>query len=757
MSLSQKIRQSKLLRAATLASALTCSTLNSSCSSNNPTDPIVTPPEQYTLEDHVQQLPTNNITQYNPTTGQITFESQQDIQNLHTGDIIIAGVSSNTPSGLLRKIDNIQGTILQTSRATLNDAIEEGNLTLENTRLTPTNKSLTTKEGFDFNIPFVDFVLYDADNNLTTTDDQITLTGNLSFNANITDFNLVVSPEGLEEFTFNTNTTESLSLNLNSETSITLSRSYQLYPDIYCTPIPIGPFIIVPVVEINANLDGEVSISNAHASQTANLDVGINYSNSTWTPSANFTNEFSYELPTLTEDATLSVSVGPEVKLLVYDLAGVSSEVLGNLRLEVNNLETPWWKLYGGLEASIAANLEFFGWPIAEYSTGVVSLEELLAQADIPVNQPPGTPLFPTPTNNATNIELNTYLAWACFDPEEDPLTFDIYFGTQENPTELIADDISLGYLELQNLEYLTNYYWKVIANDGEFQTPGPIWHFTTLEEPQQSADKIVFSSNKTGDYDLYLANLDGTNVTALLVSPTSDESTPTSSPDGQKIAFFSDMTNPQQGIYTINIDGTNLEFLTSGNYPTWSPDGQKIAFIDYQPTIEGDIYTINPDGTDRRLINNQPTTKTLMPITWLGNEQIVYSYTPNPNAPSSLYKILVTTNSTPEILVSNSRTNNYPCGSLDGSQVVFRSYQSGNFDLYTVNADGTNLNRVNTTTSTNHDPYWTTDVSGIVFTRATNAYTSDICYINSDGTEERVIIDESLSDREPAIVPGNK
>ncbi|MEK6321468.1 MAG: hypothetical protein AABN33_07275 [Acidobacteriota bacterium] len=56
----------------------------------------------------------------------------------------------------------------------------------------------------------------------------------------------------------------------------------------------------------------------------------------------------------------------------------------------------------------------------------------------------------------------------------------------------------------------------------------------------------------------------------------------PTWSPDGKRIAFFSDRSGKWE-IWTLNSDGSGLQQLTftSGtvNHPVWSPDGTRLAY----------------------------------------------------------------------------------------------------------------------------------------------------------------------------------
>gem|GEM_PF-4891533 len=104
-----------------------------------------------------------------------------------------------------------------------------------------------------------------------------------------------------------------------------------------------------------------------------------------------------------------------------------------------------------------------------------------------------------------------------------------------------------------------------------------------THADPAWSPDgsKIVFASNRDGNYEIYVMDADGSNQVRVTHNPATDRK-PAWSSQGQ-IAFVSDRDGNRE-IYVIDPDGTDEARLTNtldDNYdPAWSPDGSQIVFV---------------------------------------------------------------------------------------------------------------------------------------------------------------------------------
>ena len=109
----------------------------------------------------------------------------------------------------------------------------------------------------------------------------------------------------------------------------------------------------------------------------------------------------------------------------------------------------------------------------------------------------------------------------------------------------------------------------------------------------------VVFTSNRNGNYDLYVANTDLTGLIRLTDHP-ADDRDPAWSPDGTRIAFRSRRDGNNE-IYVLDLATRVVTRLTTGPSddlkPAWSPDGGELAFMSARDgNLE--LYLMQADGT---------------------------------------------------------------------------------------------------------------------------------------------------------------
>ena len=121
-----------------------------------------------------------------------------------------------------------------------------------------------------------------------------------------------------------------------------------------------------------------------------------------------------------------------------------------------------------------------------------------LKDGTTPINQPPEPPSTPNPENGAQNQSIEVDLSWTCTDPEGDPLTYDIYFGTEAIPPQVATGQTETTF-DPGTLEYNTEYFWKIVAHDDhENTTEGQVWSFITEESAQwQCGDPFTDTRNE--------------------------------------------------------------------------------------------------------------------------------------------------------------------------------------------------------------------------------------------------------------------
>lgn len=145
--------------------------------------------------------------------------------------------------------------------------------------------------------------------------------------------------------------------------------------------------------------------------------------------------------------------------------------------------------------------------------------------------------------------------------------------------------------------------------------------------------DKIVFTSTRSGDLELWTMNLDGSNKQQVTHELGYDGGA-FFSPDGKKLVFRASRPESEeeqreyrqlleQGlvkptrmeIYTCNIDGSDLRQITDLGKANWAPffhpSGEKILFAsnhEYERGYPFNLYLINTDGSGLEQVTHDGT-----------------------------------------------------------------------------------------------------------------------------------------------------
>ena len=231
---------------------------------------------------------------------------------------------------------------------------------------------------------------------------------------------------------------------------------------------------------------------------------------------------------------------------------------------------------------------------------------------------------------------------------------------------------------------------------------------------------QIAFYSNRDGNFEIYVMDVDGNNPRRLTINPAIDAG-PSWSPSGKKIAFHSNRSRDYE-IFVMDANGNNQFNLTNSpdsddREPDWSPDEENIAYQS-KDTGHYDIFVMGANGKNIRNLTNN----------------------------------------------SDSR-DQYPAWSPEGGRIAFTSNRDGNDDIFVMQANG---NRPRNLTEKDIDgpeglrlanardalPSWTADGKKIVYSSVNS---NRVWIMDADGKNRKQIIPEDGNDRDAAVSPNGQ
>jgi Tol biopolymer transport system component len=253
-----------------------------------------------------------------------------------------------------------------------------------------------------------------------------------------------------------------------------------------------------------------------------------------------------------------------------------------------------------------------------------------------------------------------------------------------------------------------------------------------TITEPfasfSRDGDKLAYSATSDGtnvaDTSIDIMRADGTDRRHAFARPGFSAFSPSWSPAGDRLAFsvgryFRAPGHPAAQVAIMRGDGRDVRMIaddqSNNGFPSWSPDGTRIVYKKDQHLV---IYEVD-------------------------------------------------TGKTTDLTKPGPQYDNFPQWSPKGDRILFTSNRDGDFEVYTMRADGTDVTRLTYAPGNDGHGIWSPDGEWILFSSSRMGYKDErplleripqpygeLFVMRADGRHLRQLTDNQWEDALPAWQP---
>jgi TolB protein len=203
------------------------------------------------------------------------------------------------------------------------------------------------------------------------------------------------------------------------------------------------------------------------------------------------------------------------------------------------------------------------------------------------------------------------------------------------------------------------------------------------------NGQEITFTGYQSGAPALYRMHTDGTGQELVFRRYSTLVTGACFSPDGKRVAFAMSQEDGNSHLWIADANGENARQLTSGfginSSPSFSPDGQRIAYVSNRAG-NPQIYVIAAaGGTPKRLTFQGNYNQT---PEWSPRGDLIVFTARDERAAFDIFTVEVETGKITR-LTQDSGNNEEPTWSPNGRLIAFTSTRTGKSQLYVMSADG--------------------------------------------------------------------
>lgn len=318
-----------------------------------------------------------------------TFNSRDAVlDNLRNNQILIFGISEQTPDGALRRITSTQssgGSVsVTTTDAALEEAFEELFIQV-NEPLTPDQvqkmtieiPSMNVLEEYDqqefhkmSNRSFLlslEHKFYPFDNPADRdTSIYVKTTGSIEIEPQV-DFLLDIGFFRLNELKMVIENKVNNQIKVETNFNDSLKKEVVIYT-YYFVPLTFGPVVFTPILKVLAGVEGSVTVGiESFIGMEVVSEAGLHFTNGNWNTISDFTTDFDASMSDLFLNAFLKAYLGPRIDFFLYGSAGPYVNVLGFGEISVDTRRQSELQIHAGVEANAGAEVRVFSKTLAKF------------------------------------------------------------------------------------------------------------------------------------------------------------------------------------------------------------------------------------------------------------------------------------------------------------------------------------------------------------------------------------------------------